>query len=163
MPLKVTSSLFGEVEYKEEEVYRFDNGIPGFEEEKSFLLLKVEESPFTILHSTSDDLYFFLVDPFALFSDYKFTIPDHVLETLEITEREQVICYAIAVLREPLSDSTVNLVAPVILNSANHRGLQLVLENTAYSVRHPLGLPANHKPKEKDVKDNGTIDKAVAK
>ncbi|WCK54197.1 flagellar assembly protein FliW [Aneurinibacillus sp. Ricciae_BoGa-3] len=162
MSLKVMSSLFGEVEYMEDEVYHFENGIPGFEKEKSFLLLKVEGSAFTILHSTSADLYFFLMDPFTLFSDYKFTIPDYVLESLKITEREQVTCYVIAVLREPLSNSTVNLVAPVILNSVNHLGVQLVLENTSYSVRHPLGLYSNQtSSKEKNVKDNETMGKAA--
>ncbi|WP_052947791.1 flagellar assembly protein FliW [Aneurinibacillus tyrosinisolvens] len=140
MSFKMTSSLFGEVEYKENEVYRFEQGLPGFMDKRDFIFLTIEDSPFTVLHSIEEDLYFFLMDPFTLFSDYEFTIPDHVIEQLQIENRDAVICHSIAVLRDPLTDSTVNLAAPVIVNTTNRKGLQLVLENSKYSVRQPIFL-----------------------
>jgi flagellar assembly factor FliW len=132
------SSLFGEFEYTAEEVYQFEQGLPGFPEEHEFIFIKVEESPFTVLHSVKQDLYFFLIDPFTLFPDYEFTLPDSVIEKLDIRDRNHVLCYSIVVLREPFEDSTANLVAPVIINTENRKGVQLVLENSGYSVRQPL-------------------------
>ncbi|AMA71736.1 flagellar assembly protein FliW [Aneurinibacillus thermoaerophilus] len=138
MATKMISSLFGEFEYAAEEVYRFEHGLPGFPEEREFMFMKIEDSPFTVLHSIREDLYFFLIDPFPLFPDYEVTIPDPVLEELGIQDRNSVLCYCIVVLREPLADSTVNLLAPVIMNTVNRKGMQLVLENSSYSVRQPL-------------------------
>jgi flagellar assembly factor FliW len=138
MSKKVSSSLFGEIEYSQDEVYSFANGIPGFPGEKAFVFREIEESPFTAMHSTGKDLYFLLINPFLFFPDYEFTIPDYMLEQLSIERQEQVACYSVVVLREPLHESTVNLVAPIIVNKQNRRGAQLVLENTTYSVRQPI-------------------------
>ncbi|MEZ2658254.1 flagellar assembly protein FliW [Aneurinibacillus aneurinilyticus] len=141
MTVKMKSSLFGEIEYDVADVYTFEQGFPGFPEQKQFVLLQVEESPFTVMHSIQEDLHFFLIDPFSLFVNYEFAIPDYALEQLDIKKREDVISYSVAVLREPLTDSTVNMVAPVIFNTANRKAMQLVLENTRYSVRQPIFLP----------------------
>jgi flagellar assembly factor FliW len=141
MSFTFTSSLFGEVEYSEQEVYQFAHGLPGFPDHRKFILLKVEDSPFTVMHSLEEDLYFFLIDPFSLFPDYEFTLPEYVIEQLAVEKREDVVCYSIAVLRDPLSDSTANLVAPGVLNVANRKGMQVVLENTRYSIRQPIFLP----------------------
>lgn len=138
MSIKIQSSLFGEVEYNEKEVYHFEHGIPGFPEQRKFILVHVEDSPFLVLHSVAEDLYFFLIDPFSLFPGYEFKIPDAVIEQLAIEKTDDVLCYSIAVLREPLEDSTANMVAPVVLNKANRTGAQVVLENSAYSVRQPI-------------------------
>lgn len=135
---KVISSLFGEIDYTSEEVYTFENGLPGFSDKREFLLVHVKESPFTVLHSIAEDLYFFLMDPFTIFPDYEFTLPEYVIQRLGIEQREQVVCYSIVVLREPLSDSTVNMVAPVVLNTTGRTGMQVVLESTSYSVRQPV-------------------------
>ncbi|BAU26559.1 flagellar assembly factor FliW [Aneurinibacillus soli] len=138
MSFTITSSLFGEVDYTADEVYSFETGLPGFPEHKQFLLLKIEDSPFTVLHAIDEDLYFILLDPFSFFSDYEFALPEHVIHQLSIEQREHVACYSIVVLRDPLHDSTANMAAPVVLNTANRKGMQLVLEKTPYSVKQPV-------------------------
>ncbi|NMF00560.1 flagellar assembly protein FliW [Aneurinibacillus aneurinilyticus] len=138
MILKMESDLFGTLEYEATEVYTFEQGIPGFPNEREFLLVQVQDSPFTVLHSLQGNLYFFLIDPFRFFADYEFALPDYVLDQLEIKNRENVLSYSIVVLRDPLHDSTVNLVAPIVLNTTNRKGMQLVLEKTNYSVRQPI-------------------------
>jgi flagellar assembly factor FliW len=138
MALTLMTSLFGEVHYEPDEVYIFEQGLPGFPDKREFLFIKVADSPFIVMHSLADDLYFFLIDPFHVQADYEFAIPKYALEQLNIDNRDNVLCYSIVVLREPLSDSTANLAAPVILNTQQHKGMQLVLENTRYSVRHPI-------------------------
>jgi flagellar assembly factor FliW len=138
MPSTLMTSLFGEIEYNKEEVYHFSQGIPGLPEQREFLLITIEDSLFTVMHSLTDDLYFFLIDPFDMFPDYEFTLPEYAIKQLEIERREDVMCYSIVVIREPFSASTTNLVAPVIFNTANRKAAQLVLENVPYSIRQPL-------------------------
>jgi flagellar assembly factor FliW len=138
MPFTLHSSLFGEIDYKEDEVYHFEHGIPGFPHLHSFLFIKVEDSPFTVMHAVKEDRYFFLIDPFERYADYEFSIPDIVLRQLNVERREDIFCYAITVLREPLLDSTVNLAAPILINTVVRKGMQLMFDQTIYSIRTPL-------------------------
>lgn len=138
MSSKIVSSLLGEVVYSEQDVYHFKQGLPGFSNLKKFILLTIEDSPFTVLHSVEEDKYFFLINPFSTFPNYEFTIPEYLMSELSIEEEEQVVCYSVIVLREPLHESTANMVAPIILNTHTRQGAQLVLENVSYSVRQPI-------------------------
>ena len=156
MSYTVQSSLFGEVHYTAEEVYTFESGLPGFPDQKRFLLIQIEESPFTVLQAADKDLYFVMIDPFSFFADYEFTLPEYVIQQLKIEHREQVACYSIVVLRDQLRDSTANMAAPVVLNTANRKGLQVVLENTPYSVRQPVFVSS-------DEQGNHNQEDAIAK
>lgn len=132
------TSLFGEITYSTEEIYVFEEGIPGFSNLKEFIFLKVEDSPFTVMHAVAEDTYFFLIDPFERYGKYEFSLNQSVREKLGAEKREDILCYAIVVLREPLMDSTANLSAPIIINRETRRGLQFILEQSPYSVRTPL-------------------------
>lgn len=140
MPLTLQSSLFGNVVYKAGEIYIFKHGIPGFPSLHEFIFLKIEDSPFVVMHAIEQDIYFFLIDPFSIYSDYEFSLPDSVIEQLEIDTREDVVCYSIVALCDPIVDSTVNLAGPILLNQAKRLGMQMVVDNSPYSVKTPLCL-----------------------
>lgn len=61
----ISTSIWGDIEVNEKEVYRFEKGIPGFEETTEFVLLDQDEAPFYYLQSLQQkELSFVLVDPF---------------------------------------------------------------------------------------------------
>lgn len=138
MTRSLQSSLYGELEYNDQDVYHFEDGVPGFPHLREFLLITVEESPFTVMHAINEDTSFFLINPFTRYEGYEVQIPNAAKQQLKIENLEDVVLYSIVVLREPLEDSTTNLAAPVILNTKEKLGAQVSLDNPQFSIRTPL-------------------------
>ncbi len=133
----VQSSLFGEIEVQEENIIFFEDGIPGFNEEKQFVL--IVDSPFSFLQSVRNkELVFLMVDPFLYYQNYEFDIPTPVIERLAINSNEDVLTYTIVVIKEPLLDSTTNLQAPIIINLRNKQAKQLVINDIRYRTKQLL-------------------------
>ncbi|MBH9787643.1 flagellar assembly protein FliW, partial [Clostridioides difficile] len=71
--------------------------------------------------------------------DYSFDISEEDREQLQIEKEEDVLPYSIVTMKETFQDSTINLLAPVILNMAKKRGKQIVLQdNKAFPLRYPM-------------------------
>ena len=137
---KINSTRFGEIEVEDNEILSFKSGIPGFPVEKEFVLLPhTEDSPFAFLQSVSNaDLSFLVVDPFYSQPDYTFELDDAELEKMGINAENPPQIMAIVSLRDPLAESTMNLIAPLVVNRQTGEGRQIVLERTAYTTRHKL-------------------------
>lgn len=138
--MKVKSELYGELTYEKKDVIHFPDGLPGFRDEKDFALFPLEpESPFSFMQSLDkEQLYFIMVNPFLFFQDYDFEIPQPVMEKLMIQDIKDVQVYNIVVVKDPFERSTVNLLAPVILNGKEQLGKQAVLNQTNYSRQQRL-------------------------
>ena len=136
----IETKYHGEIIIKDNEIIHFDQGIPGFVEEKQFTLLPLnEESPFLILQSLKTaQLGFVVVDPFVYKTDYEFDLTDSDKEILKLSSEQDVNVLAIMTLKDTLKQSTVNLMAPVIINQKMNLGKQVILSNTTYSVKHRL-------------------------
>ncbi|MCG7379570.1 flagellar assembly protein FliW [Paenibacillus sp. ACRSA] len=131
----IQTSMLGELQIEEQDVYHFSKGLPGFEEETSFALIPWENTPFSYLQSTRDkDLSFMLVSPFTFVSDYSFELNEVDKEELEI--KEQVSVYSMVTIHSDTTKSTMNLLAPVVLNPEQRLGKQVVLHHTSYETRH---------------------------
>lgn len=130
---------FGEIEIDESKVIDFKEGILGFEDNKKFIVLYNgdEDSPFRWLQGVDDgQLAFAVANPFQILKDYDIEIPDEAVENLGIEDIEDVMVLSIVVVPEDLSKMTMNLKAPVIINTKNNIGMQVVLDTDTYSVRH---------------------------
>lgn len=135
--LIIQTKYLGEVEISEDKIVHFESGIPGFEDEKRFVLLDIDEKIiFQILQSVeTKNLAFFVVNPYLLFEDYSIDLNDSIIESLDIREEKDVVVLSIMTLKEPFSESTVNLKAPLIINLKNKRGKQYILQDDTYSMR----------------------------
>ena len=142
----IQSTRFGQLEMDETEIITFPHGIPGFPEEKAFVLIGSGlESPFSFLQSTVEaNLTFLLADPFVFFKGYEFKIEDEVTDELGVSLENPPQVFVIATVKEKLEDMTANLLAPVVMNGQQRIGRQIVLEKAEYGTRHllfPDGLP----------------------
>lgn len=141
----VQSTRLGQLNVNTEDILRFSQGLPGFPEEKSFILVGKTDSPFTFLQSGQNpDLTFVIVDPFAFFHDYEFTIDDATEVELQLSEECPPHIYNIVTIPKKTEEMTANLLAPVIVNSKKRLAKQIVLEKVAYTTRHrlfPTGFP----------------------
>jgi len=132
----------GEIEIDSTEIITFNHGIPGFEEETSFVLLPLEEnSIFQILQSTkTEGLAFILTTPFEVISEYNLDLDEATVKALKIESETEVAIFTIVSLKDSLENSTVNLKAPIVINTTNRKGKQVILDNDTFSIRHKLSF-----------------------
>ncbi len=131
----------GEVEVDEEKVIHFADGIPAFEDEHEFVIIPHdEESPYVFLQSlTTPELAFLMTMPFVFFPDYEFEIDDENQAKLELTNQDDMLIYTlITVNGGKVQDMTANLMAPVVINTANMQACQIVLDRSSYNTKHRL-------------------------
>jgi len=138
--MNIKTKNFGLVSYNEEDVLYFDDGIPGFEGLKSFILLSVDEyTPFKWLQSLDDtDIAFVIIDPKVVVKDYKVEINEETVKLLDIKDLNHILVFAIVVIPDEIEKMTANLKAPIIINAENNKGMQIIMDNDKYMIKHPL-------------------------
>ncbi|MFE5324113.1 flagellar assembly protein FliW [Paenibacillus sp. NPDC056579] len=117
--------------------FSFQGSILGFEQYDEFEVILVNEGePFLYLQSTEDlNIGFLVTTPFWLFKEYEFEIPDGNRRELGIQNEEELAVFSIVTIREPFSQSTVNLLAPLIVNIKTKRAKQIVLQASSYNTQ----------------------------
>lgn len=128
---------WGKLEVDEEQIYHFPKGIPGFDDVTDFALIPMTETPFAYLQSIKNKgLSFLLGDPFPFYPTYEFELPDDEVEELGIKNEIMVRC--VITLKEQAEKSTINLLAPIVLNPVTNLGKQIVLHKAPYHTKHSL-------------------------
>jgi flagellar assembly factor FliW len=127
------------IEVDEKDIIHFEQGLPGFEDEKRFVLIPMEGTPFSTLQSVSTrELAFFTTNPFLFFKEYDFELIKPVQEHLSLKDVSDVMVQVILTIQEPLEKSTANLQAPLVINYKENIAKQVVLLDTTYGTRHAL-------------------------
>lgn len=146
----ISTMRFGDIEVKDTQIFNFDEGLPGFPDEKKFAFLPnddgSEDKPnFAYLQSlTTPELTFLLADPFAFFHDYEFTIDESIEALLGTSANNLPMVWSIGMVLNKIEDMTINLVAPVLFNIENQKAMQLILDGTKYKTRQRI-FPENIK------------------
>jgi flagellar assembly factor FliW len=138
---------FGPVEYNEESVMVFPEGIPAFEQEKRFLVMRQPVSePLVFLQSVANPNVCFATLPVAAACPgYRLRMAPEDLEALGLEKGRQpaigrdVLCLTILSLTED-APPTVNLLAPIVVNVHTLRARQAIQSNSRYSHREVLPL-----------------------
>jgi len=139
--LKTNTKYFGEIEYEEEEILTFPQGIFAFEGERRFLLLPFAGSDRNLLCLQSleePSLAFIVLDPFSLDPDYAPTLQPDELKLMGVENSHDLYYYVMCVVRDPVGESTVNMRCPVVINGDTCKGAQVILEDETYQMRHLL-------------------------
>lgn len=155
---------FGEIEIDDSGIVDFSGGLPGFEGIKRFILIENEnkESPFMWMQGVDNgDLAFAVVDPFLIKTDYDININEEVVRGLGIEGVEDIRIFSIVVVPEDVSKTSMNLKAPVIINTKNNKGAQIVLDTDKYGVRHYILEELQRQEAKQDAcsdKEEGPVD-----
>lgn len=145
--MKIKSTRFGELNIPQDHVLHFDQGIPGFPNETEFAFFPYElNSPFAFLHSIRNaDLTFLVVEPFSLLPQYTFELSDEYSLQIGVSTDNPPQIFNIVSIKDSLQESTVNLLAPIIVNWRDRKAKQIILERVEYTTKHllfPNGLPS---------------------
>ena len=138
--MNIKTAYMGEVEILEDEVLTFEHGLPGFEDEKKFVILEIGGNKnFKVLQSImTEKLAFIVTNPYNLLDNYSFDLEESIVYSLQITDEQEVAVLAIVSLKESLASSTVNLKAPIIININKNIAKQVILNNEDYPIRYVI-------------------------
>ncbi len=140
--MKIISDMLGEIEIPDEDVIKFEDGLPGFEDEKSFILVEDEDESFPfkwMLSATNPYIGFVITDPFKIFSDYEVELPETAVKKLKIDDASDVLIYTICVIPDKdAGNVTTNLQGPVVINTKLGLGKQVILDDPRYAVKHHI-------------------------
>ena len=128
------------VAWSEDQVIQFPAGLPGFETARRFIIMSVpEHQPFHWMESVDGQgIRFAIINPLAFRPDYQPKIKKEELATLRIIDPKELLLYVIVTLKQPLSESTANLMGPLFINIRERVGRQIIIENDAYSLREKI-------------------------
>ncbi len=138
--MQIETKFFGLREIADNEIVTFKHGVPGFEDCHDYTILQYkEESPFFVLQSVSaPDLALILIEFSQVSPGFSFNIADEDVAEIGLSNPAEAVTYAVVVLPADLSQATVNLAAPIIINNQTRKAKQIIINNPAYSLRHPL-------------------------
>ena len=141
----INSHRFGTVEVPEDKIITMERPVLGFERLKQFCLIEMTElAPFHWMQSTEDPTVAFLVmNPVIFFPDYRIEINSQEIAELEVTDPTSVETYVILTIQKDNSDISANLQGPILINTVNNKGKQLVLVNSRYKVQHSINEAAD--------------------
>jgi flagellar assembly factor FliW len=134
----IQTSRFGPVDIDDSRIIEFPAGLLGFSSYKKFALLQPDDNGvfFWLQSIESADLAFVVTDPALWLTDYQANIRKEQMEELGLREIGDAQVLVIVNKRE--QSLTANLQGPLVVNSGNRSGMQLVLADKKWSTRHEL-------------------------
>jgi len=144
-PCQLLSPHLGPIPYRPDQIIEFPYGLPAFEEQRSFLLVSLQQVPLVIfLQSvTSPELLFVTLPVTVIDPHYRLELTPEACQLLRLPAEEpvqigrHVLCLAIVTLAHE-QPPTANLLAPIVVNPAARMGIQFIQCDSGYSHQHPL-------------------------
>ncbi|AVK48283.1 flagellar assembly protein FliW [Clostridium sp. MF28] len=138
--MKFISKIHGEIEYEQKNIITFNKGLLGLSDLKEFILLDLEDyEPFKLLQSLQDnEIAMIVTSPYEFFKDYEFVLSEETIKNLKIDSPDQVNVITTVTLNSDMKKITTNLQGPIVINTSNNIGEQIILDNPKYKVKSPL-------------------------
>jgi flagellar assembly factor FliW len=117
--------------------------MPGFPDDRHFVLVRVDESGllYALTSMESPGLRFLVVPPAPFFPDYAPEIDDDTVATLAVSDPANLLVLLVVTAGDQPGDVTANLMAPIVVDQATRRAVQLVLTRSGLPVRERLMSP----------------------
>jgi flagellar assembly factor FliW len=133
---------FGSLEYAAASTVVFNEGMPGFEAERCFVVVqRPDHHPLVFLQSIQTPSLCFPALPAQVVNpQFQLRLDETDLASLELTTAHsiagQTLCLALIAIHE--NDPTANLLAPVVINLTTRAAAQCIDPDMRYSHRTPL-------------------------
>lgn len=140
--MKANTRLFGEIDIEEEKIITLEQGMIGFPDMQKFALIfdeeKGEEAKIMWLQSMDDPCVAFpVIRPELVMPEYNPTVNDEILEPLgELTDENLFVLVTLTAVAD-VQKNSVNLKAPIIINTITRKGCQLIVEDD-YPVKYNI-------------------------
>jgi len=107
--------------------YKVVSEILGFKETSDVKIEEIDDIFSKMVDVNNENISFILVKPYML-REYEFEIPQDIKQTLDLDEKSNISVYNILLIQKPLEKSTINFLAPIVVNEENKTLVQVVLE-----------------------------------
>ncbi len=137
--MEINTRDFGIVEVQDDAVYEFDDGLYGFEDVRKFAIFEkaIEDISFLYLQSVDSIVPCFLVfEPWDLHPDYRPVLTKEDMEICRVDDVDDLIFLVIASVPSTITEMSVNIKSPVVLNPKTRKARQVILQNPDYTVRY---------------------------
>jgi flagellar assembly factor FliW len=136
--MEVRTTRFGVIEIAEDRVITFPSGVLGFPEHRRYCLLQPgDDACFFWLQSLDDaNLAFVVTDPTLFVSEYSVPIRAEQMTTLGLKSLGDAQVFVIV--NKVEDQLTGNLQGPLVINTVDRVGEQMVLAEKRWTTRHPL-------------------------
>ena len=131
----------------EPRTFHFPQGIPGFETHHDFQFIPEEDAMLAQLISVQEDeIGFILMRPEAYFPEYlkEMDVDEESIKVLNISADTPVDVWVILTLhRQDMAKTTANLRAPLLLNTVEGVGIQVIFNDDRYLSRQHIFTEEN--------------------
>ncbi len=140
--MKINTKVFGEIEIEDDKIIHFPSGIIGFPYLTDFALVHDEEKGVGAIHwlqSVQEPAFALpVMDPLLVQPAYNPEVDDELLEPIgQIIEEELLVLVTVSVPSD-LTKMTVNLKGPIVVNAAEKKACQVIIEGDEYAVKFPI-------------------------
>ncbi|MCH5338428.1 MAG: flagellar assembly protein FliW [Acetatifactor sp.] len=141
--MKIETKIFGEIEIADDKVITFANGIIGFPDLKRFALLHDEEKGTDVgiryLQSLDEPAFAMpVMDPLIVKPDYDPEVDDQLLTSAGNITAENILVLVTVTVPSDLTQMSVNLQGPFVINVEEHKACQVIVERGDYPVKFPI-------------------------
>lgn len=124
-------------------VITFVAPMPGFPDDRRFVLVRVDDSGllYSLRSLDSSALRFLVAPPTPFFPDYAPEVDDETLAELgsaDPVDPADLLLLVVVSAGETAKDATVNLMAPIVVDQRHRRAAQFVLSGSGLPVHQPL-------------------------
>ena len=147
--MQILTKIFGEITIDDDKIIQFPKGIIGFPNLTEFTLVHDEEKGTESIHwlqSIQEPAFAMpVMDPLLVCPEYNPEADDELLDILgEIIPEELLILVTVTVPKD-LTKMSVNLKGPIVINAAEKKALQIIVEGDEYQVKYPIYDVLNQK------------------
>lgn len=140
--MKIETRVFGEIEIEDSKIITFPGGIIGFPHMERFVLLYDEEqgnNTIKWLQSLEEPGFAMpVINPLQIIETYNPEIEDEILKPLGEMKDEDMVALVTMTIPHDLTQMTVNLRGPIIINSLTCKATQVILDSDEYKVKFPI-------------------------
>lgn len=138
--MELISKIHGKIQYDDKDIITFKKGIPGFNDLKKFIIVDLKEyEPFKLFHSIENtEVALIVTSPYDFYENYDISISDETVKHLNIKDPSEVLVITTVTLNSDVKKITMNLQGPIVINTSNNLGEQIILDDSKYKVKTPL-------------------------
>lgn len=144
--MELLTKYFSNVQYNEDEVILFKDGIFGFPDYKKYILIRFDNKNDSLICLQSIDepnIAFVMINPYKFIKEYNILLSDTDYSELEISDSDNTLVYNICVVNDTILESTANLKCPIVVNPVTRLAKQIILEDSPYPFKYPFSKLMN--------------------
>nr|MBQ8253053.1 flagellar assembly protein FliW [Lachnospiraceae bacterium] len=139
--MEVNTRIFGLISIEDDKLIHFVNGIVGFPELTTFALIHDTEKQGGIqwLQSMQEPQFAIpVMNPLDIMDSYNPKVEDELLKPIGGLDPENMLVLVTVTVPSDLTQMSVNLRGPIVINASNGKACQVITEGDEYQVKFPI-------------------------